>query len=131
MNPGDSAEARLVVRDADTAQAIALEPGDDFPAVFATSRMVALMELAAARLMRPLLEQGQLSVGVSIRVQHGAPTPVGGSVCARATYAGPEGKLFRFTIEASDDAGPIGTAEHTRAIVTTERLLAGAAKRRP
>jgi predicted thioesterase len=93
--------------------------------------MVALMELAAARLMRPLLREGQLSVGVALRVEHRAATPIGGRVRAVASYLGPEEKLFRFKVEAFDDAGPIGDGEHTRAIVATDRLLAGAAKRKP
>ena len=52
-------------------------------------------------------------------------------VRAVATYLRPEGKLYRFKVEAFDDAGPIGSGEHTRAIVATDRLLAGAAKRKP
>jgi len=39
--------------------------------------------------------------------------------------------LLRFKVEAFDDAGLIGTGEHTRAIVDTTRLLSGAEKRRP
>ena len=80
--------------------------------------------------MRPMLEPGQLSVGVALSVEHRAPTPVGGRVRAVATYLRPEGKLYRFKVEAFDDAGPIGEGEHTRAIVATERLLAGAARRK-
>ncbi len=128
---GDSAEAGLTVQRSDTAQAISLSAEDSFPEVFATSRMVALMELAAARLMRPLLEPGQLSVGVALSIQHRAPTPVGCKVRAVASYLGPEGKLYRFKVEAFDEAGAIGDGEHTRAIVATDRLLAGAAKRKP
>ncbi|MFN2384898.1 MAG: thioesterase family protein, partial [Thermoanaerobaculia bacterium] len=88
--------------------------------------MIALMELAAARLMQPMLGPGELSVGVSVDVRHTAATPIGGTVRTVATYLAPEGKLFRFRVEAFDDAGPIGEGEHTRAIVATERLLAGA-----
>jgi predicted thioesterase len=51
-------------------------------------------------------------------------------VRAVASYLGPEGKLYKFRVEAFDDAGPIGDGEHSRAIITTERLLAGAAKRK-
>jgi predicted thioesterase len=127
---GDSAEVELYVAHSDTAEALALGPVDSFPPVFATSRMVALMELAAARVMRPLLAEGQLSVGVSLDVTHHAATPVGGRVRAVATYLGPEGKLHRFQVEAFDDAGLVGTGQHTRAIVATERLLASAARRR-
>jgi predicted thioesterase len=130
MNVGDSAEASLVVKHSDTAQALALSAEDEFPDVFATSRMIAVMELAAARLLRPLLQPGQLSVGVAADVRHVAATPIGGTVRAVATYLGSDGKLYRFKVEAFDDAGSIGHGEHTRAIVATERLLAGAAKRK-
>jgi predicted thioesterase len=92
--------------------------------------MVAIMELAAARVLRPHLKEGELSVGYSLDVRHTAATPVGSAVRAVATYLGPEGKLFRFKVEAFDDAGPIGEGEHVRAIISNERLLAGAAKRR-
>jgi fluoroacetyl-CoA thioesterase len=126
---GQSAEASLVVQQSDTAEALRIEDEDVFPAVFATSRMVALMEIAAARLLRPLLKDGELSVGVTIMVSHGAATPVGCRVRAVATYQGPEGKLHRFKVQAFDDAGPIGSGEHLRAIVSTERLVSGARRR--
>ena len=89
-----------------------MAPEDSFPNVFATARMVAFMEIAATRLMRPLLEPGQHSVGVSVSITHTAPTPIGGTVRTVATYLGPDGKLFRFKVEAFDDAGPIGDGEH-------------------
>jgi predicted thioesterase len=127
---GATAEADFTVQPGDTARALAVSPGDDFPAVFATSRMIALMELAAARLMRPLLRPGELSVGVSLDVRHTAATPVGARVRAVATYLGPADRLHRFRVEAFDEAGSIGAGEHTRAVIATERLLAGAEKRR-
>jgi predicted thioesterase len=130
MKVGDALEARFTVRPSDSAQALEMSRDDSYPNVFATSRLVAFMEMAATRLIRPLLEPGQHSVGVEVSIKHTAPTPVGGHVRTVATYLGPEGKLFRFKVEAYDDAGPIGSGEHTRAIVTTSRLLAGAAKRR-
>jgi len=131
MNVGDSTEARFKVQETDAAQALEMGPEDSFPNVFATARMVGFMEIAATRLMRPLLLPGQHSVGVAVHIKHTAPTPIGGNVRTVATYLGPDGKLFRFKVEAFDDAGPIGDGEHTRAIVTTSRLLAGAAKRAP
>ena len=54
MKIGESAEASLVVQPSDTARVLSRSPDDVFPEVFATSRMIALMELAAGRLMRPL-----------------------------------------------------------------------------
>lgn len=131
LEPGARGEAEIVVQTSDTARAISISREDVFPEVLATARMVALMELAAARVMRPLLRDGELSVGVGLDVRHTAPTPVGCTVRAVATCLGPEGKLWRFRVEAFDDAGSIGEGEHTRAIVTTARLLAGAARRSP
>ncbi|MDH4022139.1 MAG: thioesterase family protein [Gammaproteobacteria bacterium] len=130
LDVGSTAESVITVSQGDSAQALALSADDSFPAVFATSRMIALMELAAARLMKPLLENGQLSVGVSVHVRHIAATPVGCRVRAVATYLGADGKLSRFRVEAFDEAGLIGDGEHTRAVVALERLIAGAEKRR-
>jgi len=128
LNLGDTADASFVVQPSDTAKALSAQ--DDFPDVFATSRMVALMEFAAARALKPLLQPGQMSVGVTLNIRHTAATPIGGNVRAVATYLGPDGKLFRFKVQAFDDAGPIGEGEHTRAIIDAERLVTGAARRR-
>jgi fluoroacetyl-CoA thioesterase len=126
---GDTGEAEILVQPSDTAKVLALSSEDSFPEVFATSRMIALMELAAARAMRPALQPGQLSVGVSLNVKHTAATPVGGRVRAVATFERNDGKLFIFKVEAFNEAGPVGAGEHSRAIIDTERLLQGAAKR--
>jgi predicted thioesterase len=129
MQVGDVGEATLVVGSADSAKGLSLSPGDNFPDVFATSRMIALMEVAASRLMKPGVPDGQLSVGVGVNIQHLAATPVGIEVKAVATFLGMEGKLYRFKVEAFDSGGLVGQGEHTRAVVKAERLLAGAAGR--
>jgi len=129
LKPGDTATIERLVEESDLAAAISPDPEDRFPRVFATSRLVALMELAAARLMRPLLAAGELSVGVSLEITHDAPTPPGALVRATAKFVAKEGKIYRFEVMAADGAGPIGRGAHGRAIVTTERLVAGAKKR--
>jgi fluoroacetyl-CoA thioesterase len=130
LQVGAVADASFIVEERDTATALALTDDDEFPAVFATSRMIALLELAAARAMRSRLQSGELSVGVTLNVRHIAATPIGGQVRAIATYLRTEGKLLHFRVEAFDDSGIIGDGEHTRAIVNTERLLSGALRRR-
>ena len=129
--PDSTASAQLVVGPADLARAVSLEPQDAFPAVFATARMVALMEVASARLLHPLLGPDEMSVGVSIEVNHTAPTPPGATVTATARYTGREGKLFLFEVAASDAGGEIGRGRHKRAIVSADRLEAAAARRNP
>lgn len=124
-----TATVELVVGPVDLASSIASETGDEFPAVLATARMVALMETAAGRVLQPLLGPGELSVGVTVDIIHSAPTPPGALVVAAARYTGREGKLFVFEISAQDEAGEIGKGTHKRAIVETERLQRAAAKR--
>src|SRR6185503_4458957 len=124
-----TATAQLVVGPNDLASSIASETGDEFPPVFATAKMVALMEIAGSRVLLPLLEPGELSVGVTVDITHTAPTPPGVQVTATARYTGREGKLFVFEVSASDPGGEIGRGWHKRAIVTTERLQSGAARR--
>jgi fluoroacetyl-CoA thioesterase len=124
-----TASAHFTVVPSDLASALNLEPADAFPPVFATSRMVALMELAASRVLRPHLREGETSVGVSLDVAHTAATPPGATVTATARFVGREGKLFVFEVLAADNAGEIGRCTHKRAVVTTERLVGGAARR--
>jgi predicted thioesterase len=124
-----TASASLTVALSDLASVLNLEPEDAFPPVFATSRMVALMELAAARVLRPCLREGEVSVGVSVDVVHTAATPPGATVTATAKFLGRDGKLFLFEVSATDDGGEIGRGTHKRAVVAAERLVAGAARR--
>jgi predicted thioesterase len=124
-----TASAHFIVAPSDLASALNLEPADAFPPVFATSRMVALMEVAAARVLRPHLRPGELSVGVTLDVIHTAATPPGATVTATARLTGREGKLFVFEVLAADDAGEIGRCTHKRAVVSVERLVGGAARR--
>lgn len=126
---GVTGTASMTVTDMDTAKAIAVMADDDFPEVFATAKMVGLMELAAARCLKALLSEGELSVGVGVDIKHLAATPKYEVVQAVATYVGQEGKLYKFTIEAFDAGGKIGEGTHTRAIISTERLLSGAKAR--
>jgi len=124
-----TATAEWVVGPEDLASAVLTGMGDDFPHVFATARMIGLMEIAAARVLQPLLGPGDLSVGVTVDVNHTAATPVGAQVTATARYAGREGKLFLFEVSVSDPAGEVGRGWHKRAIVSSERLQSGAARR--
>src|SRR5215216_7026540 len=129
LEPDATATATIVVGPQDLASSISSQTGDEFPPVLATARMVALMEIAASRVLQPVLGPGELSVGVTVDITHTAPTPLGALVTATARYAGREGKLFLFEVSAADPGGEVGRGWHKRAIVTSERLQAAAAKR--
>ena len=129
LEPNTTGTATLIVGPQHLASSISGETGDSFPPVFATARMIALMEVAASRVLIPLLGPGELSVGVTVDINHTAATPLGAEVTATARYAGREGKLFLFEVSCADKGGEVGRGWHKRAIVSSERLQNGAAKR--
>lgn len=126
---GAKASIKFKVEDKDLAKNLQISPEDNFPEVFATARLVALMECSAAKILIPFLEEGQLSVGVEVNIKHLAPTLSGDTSISTATFEGMEGKLYKFSLEVVDSGGVIGTGTHTRAIVTKDRLMSGANKR--
>ena len=130
IDTGSVGEVTLTVTPSDTAARFGLEAGETYPEVLATACMIREMERAAARLMRPLLGPGRLSVGVRVEVGHLAPTPVGGMVTTRARFTAREGKLYWFDVWAEDAGGTIGRGRHARAVIDEARLLAAADARR-
>jgi fluoroacetyl-CoA thioesterase len=126
---GASAQAQLRIEAADMANALSADARDTFPPVFASSRMIALMEVASSRVLLPIVQPGELSVGVTVEVSHTAATPAGATVTATARYLGREGKLYVFEVAAFDSGGEIGRGTHKRAIIHGERLVAGAKRR--
>jgi fluoroacetyl-CoA thioesterase len=130
MEPGATFKFRYTATEADTAAAMKPITGDDFPPVFATTKCIALLELASGRILKEVCKPGQLSVGVVVDVTHLAATPVGSWVEAQATYTGRDGKLYVFDVVARDPGGEVMRGTHKRAVVDQKRLLEGAAKRR-
>lgn len=122
-------EFDYVVAPGDSASRLSLLDGDEFPDVLATSRMIALMEVAAARLLGPHLQTGAITVGVGVEVTHLAPTRIGQTVRLRAEYVGIAASLHEFIVTASDQAGTVGSGRHTRAIIALSRFMVGAQNR--
>ena len=122
-------EITYKVQSTDLAKNLSVDPQDQFPEVLATSKMIALMELAAARILNPFLTQNELSVGVNVNVTHLAATPNNEEVQIVAIYKGKKGPLHKFAVELHDKGGKVGTGTHTRAIIAADRLVQGALNR--
>lgn len=119
METGLKGIAERTVTRAETAR----EMGSGSLLVFATPAMAALMERAACEAIAAELEEGWTSVGTKLELTHDAATPVGMDVRAEAVLTAVEGRKLCFTIEASDEKGPIGKAYHERFLVNAERFL--------
>ena len=107
-----------------TQQNTALTMGSGSLPVYATPSMAALMEKSACNAIASGVPDDKTSVGIELNLKHTAATPVGMEVKAEATVTAVEKNIISFTITAYDQSGVIGTAEHKRALVTTERFVA-------
>lgn len=93
------------------------------------SRIAQLMEQAAARLLRPRLEEGETSLALSMNLTHAVTGPISGNLRAVATYQGESGREHRFLVHVFDESGLVASAEHSRAIVGGRGVAAFARKR--
>lgn len=114
-----------VVTENDTA----LKVGSGSLKVLATPKMIALMEKSAADLVEKILPEEFTSVGISLNVQHIAPTPVGLKIFAEAEIISVEGRKIIFTVSAKDEVEEIGRGTHERFIVDRKKFFAKAEKK--
>lgn len=103
---------------------IASSVGSGHANVFATPMMVALMENAALCCLDEFLEseKDETSVGTMISASHIAATPLNMKVYAVAKIVKADGRKVDFEIEAYDECGLIGKAEHSRVVVYAKRF---------
>lgn len=94
--------------------------------VLATPAMAALMEETCWKSVAPYLEEGQGTVGTRLDLVHTAATPVGMNVTCRSELTEVDGRRLVFSVEVSDECGPIGKSTHERFIVNNEKFLAKA-----
>lgn len=116
---GRKGRIETVVGEMDTASAW----GSGLLPVFSTPRLVALMEGAACRALEGALEEGGTTVGVRIDIKHTAATPLGMRVWAEAEITQVDGRALTFAVEAFDEKGSIGHAQHERFIIDADRFM--------
>lgn len=113
-------EQQKIVTASDTAVAM----GSGALPVFATPAMVAFMENTATKVIESCLSATDTSVGTAIEVKHLKATAVGDTVFCRATLVEVAGRQLDFEIIVTDACqNVIGTAQHTRFVVDSERFL--------
>jgi len=122
MSPesGLVATRSLTVSDADTASAV----GSGSVLVLATPRLLALCEEATVAAVADHLDPGMTTVGIQVRLDHVAASPVGRQVTAEATLEKVAGRKLFFTVSAHDDRGLVAAGKVTRVIVDEASFMA-------
>ncbi len=113
-----------------TEEMLATSVGSGSVRVLATPMVAAFFEGAAAELAQPYLDDGCTTVGSKIAVEHLCPTAPGCKVTVTAELTEVSGRLYRFKLEAYDNAGLIATGTHERVSVKKESFAAKAEARK-
>jgi fluoroacetyl-CoA thioesterase len=113
-----------------TEEMLAVNVGSGSLRVLATPMVAAFFEGTAAALAQTGLEDIYTTVGSKISVEHLNPTALGCMVTVTAELIEQNGRVFRFQLEAHDNAGLIATGTHERVSVKKESFSTKAEARK-
>jgi fluoroacetyl-CoA thioesterase len=94
----------------------------DLPEIFSTPHMIGLMEWAAAKAMLPYCDEGEISVGTAINIEHRAPTGIGALVKTEAVLESTNGRFYIFRVSAHNGVEEIGRGTVTRTFVNPKKV---------
>ena len=84
-----------------------------------------LLEQSCLAAIEGRLEDGRLSVGARMEMDHMAPTPPGFTVTAVAELSEVKGPKLVFTVNAHDGVEQVAKAVHVRYVVDKEKFFRG------
>jgi fluoroacetyl-CoA thioesterase len=110
---------RVTVGPSDTVGA--LDPS--MPQVAATPYLITVAEFACARLVKDLLEPGQITVGTRVVIDHLGASKVGAELLIKTALLSRDKNRFKFAVDIEDGARLVAKVEHERAAVSLEKLM--------
>lgn len=96
----------------------------EIPGVLATACMIAMMEGASAKILQAHLDEGEMTLGVTVNVTHVAATLPGQTVTVTSEVTAVAGRRVTFRVRAHDGVDVIGEGVHERMVVLGERFKA-------
>jgi fluoroacetyl-CoA thioesterase len=89
----------------------------ELPPVYSTPDMIRLMETASFQALQPFCEEGEITVGISIHVDHRTATGLGTRIYAEAELESFDGRFYTMRVRAHDGTQDIGSGTVGRAVV--------------
>ncbi len=89
----------------------------ELPPVYSTPDMIRLMETASFQALQPFCDEGEITVGISIHVEHRAASGLGMQVRAEAELESFDGRFYVMRVRAHDGTQEIGRGTVGRAVV--------------
>ena len=95
----------------------------ELPPVYSTPDMIRLMETACFHALQPFCDEGEITVGISIHVEHRAASGIGVRIHARAELESFDGRFYIMRVTADDGLQEIGRGTVGRAVVHVPSFL--------
>jgi len=89
----------------------------ELPPVYSTPDMIRLMETACFHALQPYCDDGEITVGTQIHVEHRAASGIGMRIRAEAVLESFDGRFYTMRVTAHDGAQEIGSGTVGRAVV--------------
>lgn len=100
------------------------------PDVYATPSLAALIEATAAAFMEPNIDEGQMTVGTQLVINHTGATPPGVEVTVEVKVEAVGKRNVDFSWTAKDAFDDIGAGTHQRFALDKDRFESGLASKR-
>jgi fluoroacetyl-CoA thioesterase len=126
MAVGDTNVLRYVVAENKTVPDLYPESADFqiMPRVFATGFMVGLLEWSAVTALGRVLDDGEVSLGTLVDINHSAPTPPGAELTVTAVCTKVAPPYYEWDVTAVDGDGDVAASgRHGRYVVQVDRFL--------
>ena len=114
-------EVRYTIRTTDRHTAAAF--GNTGVTVIGTPALIGFLETASADCAKPLIGEGDATVGTMVAVRHSAAAPAHAVVEARARLLSRDARRLTFAVEARWGTVVLMSGTHERAIVDLARFL--------
>jgi fluoroacetyl-CoA thioesterase len=95
----------------------------ELPPVYSTPDMIRLMETASFHALQPYCDEGEITVGISIHVEHRAASGIGMRIHAEAELESLDGRFYIMRVSAHDGVQEIGSGTVGRAVVHVPSFL--------
>ena len=122
MKPGLTVGATGEVSATTTPEMAITFEGPPRLSVLSTPALLWQLEGAGQEALKPYLEPGEASVGVTIQMTHLAPTPIGMPITAKATVTAIDRRRVSFAVEAFDAKEKIAEGTHDRFVIDVARF---------
>src|SRR5260370_17566120 len=93
------------------------------PPIYSTPDMIRLMETAAFHALQPFCEEGELTVGTHINIEHRAASGIGAQITAEPVVESFDGRFYTLRFNSRHKNREVGRGTVGRAVINGNHLL--------